>query len=159
MKNFNKGQVVAYCPKDTNGDIYKVEIGIVKYLARDLDHVFVCYHAGETAASTNKKDLYEVSNGSYLQNFLEIWGGSKNEYKQTPPPAQLSDENVVDISPYLTGSIPVYQIPKAKADLCPVCKGGGKYTKTENVVGSTGSYFYQTTCHGCNGKGWVIIYD
>jgi DnaJ-class molecular chaperone len=29
------------------------------------------------------------------------------------------------------------------AELCPVCKGAGKY---EN-----------NTCHGCDGKGWIVI--
>lgn len=30
-----------------------------------------------------------------------------------------------------------------KAELCPVCLGSGKYK-----LG---------TCHGCNGKGWIVI--
>ena len=30
-----------------------------------------------------------------------------------------------------------------KAELCPVCKGKGKYEGRE--------------CHGCNGKGWVEV--
>jgi len=30
-----------------------------------------------------------------------------------------------------------------KAVLCPVCQGTGKYL--------------EKTCHGCNGKGWIII--
>lgn len=29
------------------------------------------------------------------------------------------------------------------AELCPVCNGTGKYEKNE--------------CHGCNGKGWIIV--
>jgi len=29
------------------------------------------------------------------------------------------------------------------AELCPVCKGSGKYHNKE--------------CHGCNGKGWILV--
>ena len=41
------------------------------------------------------------------------------------------------------------------AEICPVCKGSGKYKQYGERL-STISY-YETTCNGCNGKGWVII--
>lgn len=41
------------------------------------------------------------------------------------------------------------------AEVCPVCKGSGKYKQYGEGL-STVSY-YETTCHGCNGKGWVIV--
>lgn len=41
------------------------------------------------------------------------------------------------------------------AEICPVCKGSGKYKQYGEGL-STISY-YETTCHGCNGKGWVIV--
>ena len=46
------------------------------------------------------------------------------------------------------------------AEICPVCSGEGKITKhyspTDHTTAQT-SYSY--TCHGCNGKGWVIVQD
>ena len=38
---------------------------------------------------------------------------------------------------------PYYLPNRNKADLCPVCKGSGKYKKKG--------------CHGCLGKGWVTV--
>ena len=45
---------------------------------------------------------------------------------------------------------------ETKADLCPVCKGSGIYTEFHQEVATT-SYTTQRTCHGCGGKGWVVI--
>ena len=42
-----------------------------------------------------------------------------------------------------------------KADLCPVCKGTGKYR--EIVSYGTITAKFEKTCHGCDGKGWVIF--
>ena len=39
-----------------------------------------------------------------------------------------------------------------RAVLCPVCKGNGKLTPQGNYAG-----YYEVTCHGCNGKGWVEV--
>lgn len=44
-----------------------------------------------------------------------------------------------------------------KADLCPVCKGTGKYTEYNVYVGSNFNTTIERTCHGCDGKGWVIF--
>ena len=42
-----------------------------------------------------------------------------------------------------------------KADLCPVCRGTGKYKKITNYGSCTTEY--ERTCHGCDGKGWVVF--
>ena len=44
-----------------------------------------------------------------------------------------------------------------KADLCPVCKGSGKYTDPPDPVSI--SVPMPRPCHGCNGKGWVEVSD
>ena len=43
-----------------------------------------------------------------------------------------------------------------KADLCPVCRGTGIYKEYVNY-GTSGTLSTERTCHGCGGKGWVII--
>lgn len=51
------------------------------------------------------------------------------------------------------------------SELCPVCKGSGRYRKVIDPLGmgykntSIGICSYETNCHGCNGKGWVVIPD
>jgi DnaJ-class molecular chaperone len=42
------------------------------------------------------------------------------------------------------------------AERCPVCNGTGKL---QNKSYSTSSAFSPTTCHGCNGKGWIKVSD
>jgi DnaJ-class molecular chaperone len=37
-----------------------------------------------------------------------------------------------------------------KAELCPVCKGLGTFTRLDNS---------EKTCHGCGGKGWVEVHE
>ena len=37
-----------------------------------------------------------------------------------------------------------------KAQICPVCRGSGKYKDSKNV---------EQICHGCNGKGWILVPD
>ena len=54
-----------------------------------------------------------------------------------------------------------------KAQICPVCNGSGKYrvVKYRNpyspypFTSSQIEYYNETTCHGCNGKGWIIVPD
>ena len=41
-----------------------------------------------------------------------------------------------------------------RAVLCPVCKGSGKYW--EQPLTQTTSVPFPRTCHGCDGKGWVL---
>lgn len=46
------------------------------------------------------------------------------------------------------------------AEICPVCNGSGKYIEYHFARGqSTGKFDYHFTrpCHGCDGKGWVVI--
>lgn len=40
------------------------------------------------------------------------------------------------------------------SEICPVCKGAGKYKEYTNY---SCSIYSEHTCHGCNGKGWIII--
>ena len=43
-----------------------------------------------------------------------------------------------------------------KAEICPVCKGIGKYIEYLNYSTNTAPDI-QRTCHGCDGKGWVLV--
>ena len=49
------------------------------------------------------------------------------------------------------------------SEICPVCQGSGRYRKVIDPNGmgykntSIGLCSYETTCHGCNGKGWVVV--
>lgn len=43
-----------------------------------------------------------------------------------------------------------------KAEMCPVCKGTGKYVEYLNYCTNTAPYT-EKTCHGCSGKGWVLV--
>lgn len=53
MKEFKKGQMVIYAPKDVNGNIYKFEVGIFKRYNNDKTRGFVYYSLGDTASCTN----------------------------------------------------------------------------------------------------------
>lgn len=44
------------------------------------------------------------------------------------------------------------------AEICPICKGTGKYKDYSNSNYGTNIYM-QTICHGCKGKGWITIED
>lgn len=44
------------------------------------------------------------------------------------------------------------------SEICPVCKGTGIYKEYYDYVNTTGA-FSQRTCHGCLGKGWIVIED
>ena len=43
-----------------------------------------------------------------------------------------------------------------KADLCPVCRGTGIYKEIINY-GTSAECGTERACHGCGGKGWVVI--
>jgi len=43
----------------------------------------------------------------------------------------------------------------ARADLCPVCRGSGKYKSSNPVERLHG----EKPCHGCWGRGWVEVTD
>lgn len=61
----NNGDLVIYVSKDSNGNIYKCEIGKIKRI--DGDSAFVYFHSGETASKTNLSDLIKIDNQSYIQ--------------------------------------------------------------------------------------------
>ena len=42
----------------------------------------------------------------------------------------------------------------SKVEICPVCGGKGKLC--EVIPGHTSTITW-TTCHGCGGRGWVMI--
>lgn len=63
---FKEGQLVAYCPEDENGNIYKVEIGVFNKLNKSGTGAFIHFHMGNTAACTPLKDIYPIFNESYI---------------------------------------------------------------------------------------------
>lgn len=69
---YKEGMLVAYMPKDSDGNIYKIEIGKIKKLCDD--GAFVWYHIGDTAAKTNYSDLYKIDNEYAINNL-----GGQNE--------------------------------------------------------------------------------
>ena len=70
---FKEGQLVAYMPTDSDGNIYKIEIGKIKRLCDD--GAFVWYHTGDTASKTNYIDLYKIDNEYAIYNL----GGQNDE--------------------------------------------------------------------------------
>lgn len=54
-----------------------------------------------------------------------------------------------------------------KAQICQICQGTGKYiaVKYRNpyepypFIFSQIEYYNKTTCHGCGGKGWIVVPD
>lgn len=59
------GDLVIYIPRDTQGKIFKCEIGKIKRI--DGDSAFVYFHSGETASKTNLSDLIKIENQSYIE--------------------------------------------------------------------------------------------
>ena len=44
------------------------------------------------------------------------------------------------------------------AEICPVCNGTGIYKHYRDYKEMTnGVCYWEQTCHGCNGKGWVQV--
>lgn len=62
-KAFKPGQAVFYKPRNTFGDIYKIEPGIVKRMSEDGKTAFVWYHSGCTAAATPVEYLQATEDG------------------------------------------------------------------------------------------------
>ncbi len=48
-----------------------------------------------------------------------------------------------------------YVLYNKQAQICPVCAGSGKVW--ENKSWDDGASCDQIECHGCGGKGWVIV--
>ena len=65
----NNGDLVVYVPKDSDGNVFKCEIGKIKRI--DGDSAFVYFHSGETASKT------KIDNQSYIQ--LTMLGGNVAE--------------------------------------------------------------------------------
>ncbi len=42
----------------------------------------------------------------------------------------------------------------AHSEICPICQGSGKAVPEGYWAGGPESY---PTCHGCGGKGWIVI--
>ena len=63
MNDFKRGQRVVYCPKDSEGKIYKTEIGIIKKIHSDGISAWVFYNFGSEAVLTNFNDLENIYNG------------------------------------------------------------------------------------------------
>lgn len=72
MDQFKEGELVAFIGKDSDGEIYSVEVGKIKKICKD--GAFVYYHTGDTAAKTNYKDLYKIKNAYAINNL----GGNEN---------------------------------------------------------------------------------
>lgn len=66
LKNFEHGELVAYCPVDSFGNIYKVEIGIFNKYNKNKTGAFIWYHTGGTCACTPVDFLYPIANDQYL---------------------------------------------------------------------------------------------
>ena len=47
---------------------------------------------------------------------------------------------------------------KKHAELCPVCKGSGKY-KDYSYSNYSANIYIEKVCHGCGGIGWVSVID
>lgn len=66
MTSFKKGDLVAYCPTDSDGHIYKVEVGVFNKLNKSETGAFVWYHMGSTSACTPIDFLYPIDNSGYI---------------------------------------------------------------------------------------------
>ena len=46
-----------------------------------------------------------------------------------------------------------------KAQKCPVCNGTGKYKELlfNDTLATTSNPYIERLCHGCNGKGWIVV--
>jgi len=40
-------------------------------------------------------------------------------------------------------------------EMCPVCQGTGRVQEN----GLSGTEIIEVDCHGCNGRGWVVVDD
>ena len=72
-KQFKEGEIVVFIGKAPTGDIYTVELGKIKKICKD--GAFVYYHTGNTAAKTEYKDLYKITNAYAINNL----GGTNND--------------------------------------------------------------------------------
>jgi len=50
----------------------------------------------------------------------------------------------------------------AHSEKCPVCNGSGIVRNFIPIYSSTAEkpvYYSDAFCHGCNGKGWIVVVD
>jgi len=67
-REFKENELVIYVPKDSEGKIYKFQIGKFKRYNLDFTCGFVYYHAGSTASATDVRDLYHLEGKEYLKD-------------------------------------------------------------------------------------------
>jgi len=88
----------------------------------------------------------EVMHGDFVnsqyENNVSVTGGSWQAQNCYVPPAVTW--------PNTGGSYrwPTFPTPQKHAELCPVCRGSGKYLG----IGQP-----EKDCHGCNKRGWVEV--
>lgn len=74
MEKFEVGEIVVFIGRDSDREIYTVEVGKIKSINEKRKTAFVNYHAGETAACTNFSDLYHIKNSRYIEK-TSLGGG------------------------------------------------------------------------------------
>ena len=47
----------------------------------------------------------------------------------------------------------------SKAQICPVCRGKGKYGPREIIAINENEGYKENDCYGCGGTGWVTVPD
>lgn len=48
-------------------------------------------------------------------------------------------------------------VQNTHAELCPVCHGTGRYQQSFDTNLTGVKSYYEKTCHGCDGRGWVVV--
>ena len=79
MNKYVYGQLVAYCPKDSDGNIYKIELGVFKRYNDDNTKAFIWYHNGDTASCTPIEDLIPIDNDWYFNEDAKKMGGERDD--------------------------------------------------------------------------------
>lgn len=67
-KIFKENELIIYAPKDSEGNIYKFQIGKFKRYAETPPRVFIYFHAGGTASGCDIKDVYHLEGKEYLKD-------------------------------------------------------------------------------------------
>lgn len=65
-KMFKENELVIYAPKDSEGNIYKLQLGKFKRYAEGSTAVFIYFHSGGTAARCNISDVYHLEGKEYI---------------------------------------------------------------------------------------------
>ena len=67
LMEFKEGQLVAYCPIDVHGQVYKVQLGVFKRYNEHQTAGYVWYHEGSTCTCTPVDFLYPIENSCYIK--------------------------------------------------------------------------------------------